>query len=441
MEAVKEDLLAAPPASADWRRMLMIGWAMVFFTIVVLGGWSATARLDSAVVAQGVISVETNRKTVQHLEGGIVAEIFVKDGQVVREGDILLRLDPTRNVTNERAYRQQKAIALALEARLLAQRDGAETIDFPDAVLAEANDPVIKVAIEDNKRQFESRLKLLAQSLDIVDQQIAQIRSTTQQARVQQNTAAEQVALLTAELDALRPLLAKGLVTQPRIKSLERERASQQGNLDSATISIAKSDEQIAEQETRIRQLRQDYQQEAADQLNGVRLSLSQAEQSLALSSDQLARAEVRAPVAGTVQQLRFFTVGGVIRPGEPILDIVPNDDRLVVRARVVPGDRDRVHATQTVEVRIPQFSLFLHAPIAGTVETVSQDSLLDEASRQSYFSTEISVDRASIPADIGDKLTAGMMVDVIIPTEERTVLAYLLGPMLGHLATSMRER
>ncbi|MFN8832059.1 MAG: HlyD family type I secretion periplasmic adaptor subunit [Labrys sp. (in: a-proteobacteria)] len=441
MDTVNDDLLAAPPASADWRRMLVIGWTMVVFTLVVLGGWSATARLDAAVVAQGVISVETNRKTVQHLEGGIVSEIFVRDGQVVREGDILLRLDPTRNVTNERAYRQQRAIALALEARLLAQRDGAETVVFPSEVLAGAEDPVIRVAIEDNKRQFESRRKLLAQSLDIVDQQIAQIRSTTEQARVQRKTAAEQVALLSAELESLEPLVAKGLVTQPRIKALERERANQQGNLDSAVIAITKSDEQIAEQQSRIGQLRQDYQQEAADQLNGVRLSLSQVEQSLALSVDQLARAEVRAPVAGTVQQLRFFTVGGVIRPGEPILDIVPNADRFVVRARVAPGDRDRVHADQTVEVRLPQFSLFLHSPIAGTVATVSQDSILDEASRQSYFATEVSVDRASIPQDIAGKLTAGMIVDVIIPTEERTVLAYLLGPMLGHLATSMRER
>lgn len=441
MSAERIEALPAPPASSDWRRMLLLGWAVVGFIFVGFGGWAAVARIDSAVVATAVIAVESNRKTVQHFEGGIVAELLVRDGDRVQEGDLLLRLDATRSEATDRGFRQQLAIARALEARLLAQRDLRPTIAFPPEVTAMRDAPVVQQALIDNERQFESRRDGLRRAIEILEQQIAQIRSEIEQSLVEQRTAQSQLETINRELPNLRDLLRRGLTALPRVTALEREQARVQGNLENARLNVTKGEDKIAENRARISQLQQDYRQEAANLLPDVRRQISDVQQQIVIAGDALRRIDIRAPVSGTIQQMRVFTIGGVIRAGDPILDVVPEGDTLVVRARITPQDRDRVRYNQRVEIRLPQFFQLLHAPIIGRLRAVSQDSLLDEATRAPYFAAEIEVERASVPPNIASVLTAGMTVDVIIPTHERTVITYLTGPLLGRMIQGMRER
>jgi len=445
IEAERTELLPAPVAPTNWRTMFQITAGVIVFTFIVLGGWSAVARIDSAVVAEGVVAIESNRKTIQHLEGGIVREILVRDGDVVQRGDVLVRLDPTRNAAADVGFRQQLAIASALQARLIAQREMADTINFPLEVTAFGDDPLIVNAIHDNQSQFDNRRQSLLRGKEVFEQQIAQTKDEIRQAILDEKTARQQIDSIGLELPNLKMLLEKGLVSLPRVTTLERQLIQVQGQFEGAQISRTKATEKVGELQARIDQLKQDYRQEAANALPDVRKTISDARQQLIVSSDALQRIEIKAPVTGTVQQLKIFTIGGIIRPGDPILDIVPSSDTLVVRSRVLPVDVDRIMPGQSVELRVPQFMKFELKPIVGTLRSISRDSIVDvpgpSGPAQPYFAVEIAVDRNSIPEDIRDRMSAGMTVDTIIRTQERTVLSYLVAPLSNRLAKSMRER
>ena len=192
--------LPAPEASANWASMLRLGAGVIFFTFVVLGGWSAVARINSAIVAAGTVAVESNRKTIQHLEGGIVREILVRDGDTVREGDVLVRLDPTRSAATDATYRQQLAVGLAIEARLLAQRDMRDKVTLPNEVMALKDNPQIAMAIRDNLSQFENRREALMRGVEVFEKQIAQANNEVAQAVVDQKTAQDQFDSIDIEL-------------------------------------------------------------------------------------------------------------------------------------------------------------------------------------------------------------------------------------------------
>lgn len=438
--------LPAPEASANWAAMLRLAAAVIFFTFFVLGGWSAVARLDSAIVANGTVAVETNRKTIQHLEGGIVREILVRDGDTVHEGDVLVRLDPTRSAATDATYRQQLAVALAVEARLLAQRDMRDKVTFPNEVTSLKDNPQIAAAIRDNLSQFQNRREALMRGIDVFEKQIAQTKDEVAQAEVDQKTAQDQLDSINIELPNLKTLLDKGLVALPRVTTLERQQMQTKGALENAKLNYSKGQQKIGELQARIESLRQDYRQEAAAALPDVGKTIGDARQQLVIANDALQRIDIKAPVTGTVQQMRIFTVGGVIKPGDPILDIVPLSDTLVVRARVTPTDIDRILPGMKVEIRVPQFMRYQLDPIYGYVRSVSHDTVVDQtaptaAQQQPYFAVEVAVGRNAIPEVARDRITAGMIVDAIILTQERTVLSYLIGPIRDRLDKSLRER
>jgi HlyD family type I secretion membrane fusion protein len=445
MDGERIELMPAPVAPTDWRVMLRVGVGVIVFTFVGLGGWSAVARLDSAVVADGAIAIESNRKTIQHLEGGIVREILVRDGYSVRRGDTLVRLDPTRNEATDKGYRQQLAIASALQARLTAQRDLADTIDFPADATAFKDDPYIGNALRDNQSQFDNRRQSLLRGVQVLEKQIAQAKSEIAQASVDQETAQRQIESIDLELPNLKSLLERGLVSLPRVTTLERQLMVVKGQLETAKVSAGKADQKVGEFQARIDQLQQDYRQEGANALPDVRKVISDARQQLTIASDVLQRIDIKAPVSGTVQQLKVFTVGGIIRAGDPILDIVPSSDTLVVRAKVLPIDVDRILTGEKVEVRVPQFMKFELRPIDGIVRSISRDSITDAPNGAGppipYYAVEVAVDRNTIPEEMRDRMIAGMTVDTIIRTQERTVLSYLLAPLRNRMAKSMHER
>lgn len=434
--------LAPPVAPDDWKKVVIAGFIVVGLTLVGSTVWAALARLDGAVIAPGMISIESNRKTIQHLEGGIVQDILVRDGSVVKAGDVLVKLDITRNQASNQLYQKQLAMALALEARLNAQMNSADSVTFPPEVTAMLGDKDVAQAVHDNESEFRSRRDTLLGALNVIAQQQEQARKDIEQTTIQTQTAQDQMVTMDKEVAAVEDLLKKGLVSLTRITTLQRQRIGLQGTLDAAKVANQKAQARLQELAAQSDQLRKEYRQEAAAQIPDVRNNITDLRQKVVVTQDNVSRSEIRAPVDGTVQQLRIFTIGGVIKPGDPILDIVPLSDTLIVRARVATNDVDRFSLGAPVELRLPQFRTYSSQQIDGTVRSISQDAIQDSSEHSDpYYAVEVEVKRDSIPTSISEKLMAGMNVAVIIPTGERTVLQYLLAPVVDRINTSMRER
>jgi HlyD family type I secretion membrane fusion protein len=433
--------LKAPQPSSDWQGPVRMGYALI---LAGFGGfvlWASLARLDGAALASGVVAVESNRRTLQHLEGGIVREILVRDGDQVSENQVLLRLDPTRADAQGELYRNQLVIFGAQEARLEAEREGRESFSFPPEIAARAGDPALANVLRDQQLQFQSRRQTMRRNMDVAEAQIVQARKEIEQNDGDVRTATETLRNITKELTPLQDLHRRGLVPVTRVTTLEREQLRLRGLIANGELQREKLSERLAEAGLRLKQAVEDPRAEAAAQLLEVRRLLNETRQQIVISTDQQRRSEMRAPVAGTVQQLRIFTEGGVVRPGDPVLDLVPDSDTLVIRAKVSPLDVDRVAPGMPAELRFPSFRYFGSAVIRGTLKAVSRDRLLEPDNQTAYFAAEVTVDRAKLPPDIADKLSAGMPADVIIPTGERTVMTYLLAPILERFNTSMRER
>ncbi|MBN9539397.1 MAG: hypothetical protein BGN99_20985 [Alphaproteobacteria bacterium 65-37] len=431
----------APLPPADWQRVARVGRAIVILGFGVFVGWASLARLDGAAVSSGVVAVESYRKTVQHLEGGIVREILVRDGDVVAEGQVLLRLDPTRVDAQSEAYRSQVAALQAQETRLLVERDVGSLLSFPAEVVRRSADPTVAAVITDQKQVFEVRRAALLGNLSVADAQIEQARKEAEQNTSDLATARATYDNVVGELVPLRGLLQQKLVAVSRVMPLEREKLRLEGVIASGELQAKKLNERLTEAELKRKQVLSDYRQESSTQLLDVRRQLSDARQQLVVAEDAQRRYELKAPIAGTVQQMRIFTVGGVIRPGDPVLDIVPTTDTLVIQAKISPLDVDRVTPGMPAEIRFPSFRYFGADIITGSLRSVSRDRLIEDASREPYFAAEVTVDRSSIPAVFANRLTAGIPADVVIPTEPRSVMSYLLTPIYERFDKSMRER
>jgi membrane fusion protein, S-layer protein transport system len=345
-----------PSADTDWKQPIIVGFVVIAAAFGIFGGWSALARLDAAAVAAGVVTVESNRKTVQHLEGGIVSAILARDGDRVSQGDLLLRLDPTRAEASAELYRSQLAAARAAEARLVAERDSRDSLILPREVMERQSDPIVAEAIADQLRQFQARRDTLQRQVDVMDAQMLQIHKEIEALQGNREIATAQKVFVVRELGGLRDLWEKRLVDLTKLSFTEREHLRLEGAIAQAGIDIARAEQRIREVELRIEQLRQERREDASRQLPDLRKLIGDLRQQIIVAEDQRRRTEIRAPASGTVQQLRIFTIGGVLRPGDPILDIVPDSEELIVRARVSPLDVHAVRVGMPAEVRFPAF-------------------------------------------------------------------------------------
>lgn len=436
-------LNTADPAdrATDWRRTAAFGYAVIVFTFVVLGGWAAVAKLDSAVVAQGVIAVESNRKTVQHLEGGIIREILVREGQRISQGDVLFRLDTTQSRANYESQRSQLDYNLATEARLLAERSGAATITFPDELVARSTEPYVASAMADQSQQFAERRASLSGQVALLQSKADQTKNIIEGLVVERQASVSQLSTIGEELRDLHSLLDKSLVSKSRVLALERERSRTEGIIGHTTAEIARSETSIHESELQIWQLRQKFLEDVAGAILEVRQKATELRQKVTMTKDVLKRFEVLAPRSGVVQNLRVFTVDGVIKPGEALLDLVPERDSLIIQLHVSPLDIDKVTTGQHAEIRLPSFHGENLPLMAGRVSSVSRDRMMDELIKQPFFLVQVVVDDDSIPRFVRERLTAGMPADVILPTGERTVLGYLVSPLQARMRGAMRER
>jgi HlyD family secretion protein len=432
---------APPPATAgNYRRYANFGYRAIAAVFGAFGIWVACAPLDSAAIAPARVSVESDRKPLQHLEGGIVSEIRVREAQPVEEGEVLFRLQPTQAQANRDLLAKQLDAALAQEARLIAERNEAAEIAFPDELMARRHLPETATIIADQRNQFAERSRLRNNELGILRSRIEQTSRDIAGRKLRATGLAAQLASFKAEIAAVMPLVEKGYYARNKLRVLERERDRIEGEIGFGQGDIGRLEQTIAETHLQIEQARQRQQELVAQQLADIRVRISDLREKGAVALDVLSRVEVRAPRAGIVQAVKVHTVGAVVRPGETLAEIVPTGDSLILSARVSPLDIQSVATGQKAEVRFPAFARKL-PPIFGKVETISADALVDEVTRQPYYAARVRIDQASIPAELAGTLVPGMPADVLISTGERTVLRYLLGPLSDAMARSMRER
>ena len=423
----------------DWRVPAIAGYVLIVGTFLVLGGWSAFARLDSAITATGVVSAETNRKTVQHLEGGIVREIHVREGQHVQAGQVLFRLDRTQAKAGYELQRNQLDSAIAQEARLIAERDGQDQIALPQELLDRADDPNVKRAIADQVVQFQERCGSVKGQVQILDAKIDQYRSEIEGLNQERSGTANQLKFVNEELVDVRHLFEKQLTQKSRLMLLERERSRLEGLIGRSTADESKARNGIEEARLQIRQLRQKFQEDVANSMLETRQKINDLREKVRVAQDVLSRVDILSPTTGVAQNLRVFTSSGVVKAGEPMVDVVPERDALIVQAHVQPQDTENLQPGMPAEVRFSSFQTRILPIIVGKVESISRDRLVDEQTKQPYFLAQVVVD--DIPSFVKDRLSAGMPADVIFPTGERTVLDYLVRPLKDRLRIVMREK
>jgi HlyD family secretion protein len=423
---------------ADWRRPAGFGYGIIVFTFVVLGGWSALAELDSAVVAQGIIVNETSKRTVQHLEGGIIREILVREGQQVQQGQVLFRIDSVAAKAAFDVQRNQLDFSIAQEARLLAERDGSDEIGFPEEIRSRRDEPNVAHAISDQTKEFQERRASLVGQVELLEAKVRQYQDEIEGLKVERDATNRELDTINEELKDLNYLLGKQLVQKSRVMTLEREKSRLEGVIGRSTADQAKAENGIGEAKLQIRQIRQKVAEEVNEQVLEVRQKIADLTEKLRVAADVLNRVDVVAPVAGSLQNLRVFTVGGVIKAGEPLVEIVPDHDSLVIQARVSPLDIEHILPGMRAEVRFSSFHTNLIPLILGQVDTVSRDRLTDETTKQPYFLAQVIAH--DVPDYVRQRLTAGMPADVIMPTGERTVLDYLVKPLKDRLRGALRE-
>lgn len=411
--------------------------------VFVLGflGWAAVAPLDSAIVAQGVIVVETHRKTIQHLEGGIVRTIYVKEGQVVRSSAPLIQLDDTEAKASLDLLRGQADALAAQEARLEAERDGADHVDFPKDLLQRKDDPKVAEALRGEQNTFDTHRSTLAKQQAIYNQRINENKRIVAGLISQQTSVQQQSDLIAQESQSVEQLYNKGLSTLPRLLQLKRQAADLTGQNGQVAEKIAQVNLDSGEDELQIVNLRNQFMNDVVKDLRDVQTKRFETMDRLHAAKDVYARLRITAPVTGKVVSLAVHTKGAVIRPGDAVMEIVPIEDQLDVEAHVRPEDADNVHIGMSAKVNLGAYNQRRLPMITGTVTNVSADRLVDQHTNQAYFSVIVTVDRDQLKGYPDVKLIPGMPVDVSLNTGQRTALEYFVEPISSVFRRGMRER
>lgn len=432
------------PASplARMRELVMAGAALVGIFIVGAGIWAVLAPLESAAIAPGSVVSDSHRKTVQHLEGGIIDAILVHDGDAVVAGQTLIRLNDTKARTTLAALEGQLVDAKARAARLLTERDGKRAIDFPPDLTAAKSDPTVAAALIGQQKIFETRQQLLDSKASAIHERINQVSEEIKGHEAELAALEKRRELLQEEIGGVQQLVAKGLERKPRLLELERDLADMEGRRGDQTAQIARARQTIAESEVDILTLSNDRQKDVADELRDTQKKLHELEEQEQAAADVLTRTTVTAPEDGVVTELHVHTPGGVVQAGEALLDLVPSDDRLVVEAQVRPEDIDRVHEGLEAQVRLLPYKQRRTPPVAAKVVYVSADRLVDKRTNQPYYEAKLRIDEDALKA-LGDdvKLVPGMPSEAIIKTGETTVALYALSPILDSFHRAFREK
>ena len=440
--------VASPPASPNAsdpttvndapRRELMLGGGILVAFFVLFLGWAAFAPLDAGAYAQGQIAVSGNRQAVQHREGGVVASLHVAEGDTVRQGQVLLTLTSGELRATERGVAGQVYALLAQRARLAAERDGLPTVPTPAefANLAPADAALANESLRIQRLQFGARRSGRTTETGVLGQRIAQLNE--QIAGYERQIAAnqEQRRLIEDELAGMRSLAERGYAPMTRVRALERAAAQLEGELGSLRAQIARSREAVGETRLEMSGVTTRLGEDVADQLRQIDVQLNELRPRLAELRAQIARSEVKAPVSGQVVGLTIFTEGGVIQPGQTLMEIVPADASQVIVAQISPNDIDNLEVGQRTEVRFPGLRERNPPTIHGRVTRISADSFLVEETGASYFRAEIVVPGPEMEklGRSAETLRPGAPVEVVVLLRKRTALGYLVEPLTNNL-------
>lgn len=424
------------------RPMIMLGMTLMFVLFGIIGLWSAVVPLAAGAIAPGRVVLEANRKEIQHLEGGIVKEILVREGEKVKTGQVLVRMDPTSAETRSGSVRGQYIAARAAEARLLAERDKKDTVVFADEMVKlEATDAQVRENMDAQRRLFQTRREGLEGQISVLNQKIAQSSEEIRGLREQASAANAQIAFLDEEIATVQTLLAKGIANKPRLLALQRQQAELVGQRGQAQAMVSRANQTINEAKIAILNQRTEFLNSVIAELKETQVQVATLGEQLRASSDIVRRVEVTAPIDGIVTGLAVHTVGGVIQPGDTLMALVPTGDRLIVEAQVSPQDIDVVHEGLEARVRLTAFKTRYMRPVDGKVINVSADRFEDQRTGQGYFLARIEIPAQELE-DLGNlTLTPGMPAEALIVTGRRTMLSYLVRPIRDSFGRAFHEQ
>lgn len=428
-------------ARASIRRHLIVGLMIVLLLGGGVGGWAATVKLSGALIAQGSVVVDQNVQKVQHPTGGIVGELRVRDGDHVKAGDVLVRLDETVMRANLAIVSKGLDQQLARKARLEAERDGAEAIAFAPDLVARAKDPDIAATLASEQKLFELRRTERSGQKAQLAQRVAQLEQEIGGIEAQQAAKAQEIDLIGRELAGVRDLYNKNLVQLSRLTQLEREMARLGGERAQLLAVAAQSRGRIAEIRLQIIQIDQNLSSEVAKELRETDGKIGEFVERKITAEDQLRRIDIRAPQNGFVFQSAVHTIGGVITASDPIMYIVPDNDRLQVEAKVQPQDIAQVKVGQYAVLRFSAFDTRTTPEIDGEVTRVSADTSTDQRTGMSYYTIRVGLPPEELKK-LGElKLLPGMPVETFVQTGERTVISYLMKPLYDQFMRAFREK
>ncbi|CAB5089399.1 Type I secretion membrane fusion protein, HlyD family [Olavius algarvensis associated proteobacterium Delta 3] len=432
--------IAQPPERPPVGKPLMAAVIIIFIFFGGFGAWAALAPLDSAALAPGRVTVASNRKTVQHLEGGIVKSLLVKEGDAVAEDQVLIQLDDTQARARLELLSSRYDKLLATQARLEAERASAPEIQYPESLTARRDQPQVARVLDAETALFEARRKSTEGRIHIFHKRIAQLNKEISGLEAQVTAEENQLALIEDERASLETLFEKGYTGKARLLALKREEAELQGDLGDHLSLIAKARQRIGETELEIIDLKNSMLNQVVSSLRDTQAELVDVSERLKAAEDILVRTDIRAPQAGVVMGLNVHTEAGVITPGQHLLDIVPEDDTLVIEAQVTPNDIDVVYAGLPAQVRLTAFKQRNTPMLDGKLTRVSADSFTDERTGAAYFLARVTIDAEELKKLDGRELYPGMGAEVMIKTGKRTTMDYILAPLTDSLRRAFRE-
>lgn len=416
------------------RRHAVVALGSAMLLVGVVGGWASLTEISGAVVASGRLVVDTHTKPIQHQAGGTIQDILVRDGDIVKPDELLVRLDDTVARANLSAIEEQLAELNARKARLTAERDGLEAIDF-DAI-----EPIPEDVQNGQSNLLAARRKARDEQTLQLGEQIDQFERQLEGVASQTDANDRQLELIAEELEGLLTLLEKQLVPKNRVIALQRDEARLMGVAGELTAQSARLEEAISERKSQMVQLEQDWRAEVLENLQSVSIEITDLHQQRTAAQYQLTNSEIRAPQEGLIHELNVFGEGGVVAPGETLMQIVPREDLLVVSAQVRPVDIDQIRPGQEARVRLPSFNQRVTPELTAKVSTVSADLVEDKRSGEFHYDVVLTISKDQRDRLNGKEILPGMPVEVFVKTDNRTVLSYLMKPVRDQIVHAMRE-
>jgi HlyD family secretion protein len=431
----------ASDAKRSMRRYLAFGVGLVFLIVFGAGGWALSTELAGAVIAEGQLVVESNKKTIQSPTTGVVAEIRVKDGDSVHAGDILLRLDPTEARASLAIIQKQIDELEARQARLEAEIAGAPAVDFPPSLTARAEEAAVSRILKGEVALFTARRAGREAQKDQYRQQIEQLNEQIAGMQAQVTGKQKEIGLNAKELEKLDQLLRQNLTTFSTLNRVAMDDARLTAELGEVRASIASTKGKISEINLRIIQIDDEVRSGAGTDVSDIRNNLAQLAEKRVAAQEELNRVDIQAPQDGTVHELAFHTVRGVVTAGQPIMSLVPVSDVLAVEARVRPQDIDQIHIGQQADLRFVAFNQRTTPEIQGEVSRISADVVLDTRTGASYYVLRIALHEDQLARLEGLKLIPGMPVEVFVATAPRTAMSYLARPFIDQISRAFRDK